>query len=76
MNIFFLLKYISEKNTQPGVIGLEKIGNYALVNIFDCMEVAFPCQYPQNEHPGLFSLTNSSTEPLGLSDKSGPVQAV
>lgn len=40
---------IFQKNTQPGVIGMEKISNYILLNIFDCMEVAFPCQYLQNE---------------------------
>lgn len=74
MNIFCWNTF--QKNTQPGVIDLGKIGNYVLLNIFDCMEVAFPCQYPQNCHLELFALTNNSTELLGLSNRSGHVQAI
>lgn len=58
------------------MIGIEKITNYVLLNIFDCIEVAFHCQFLQNEHLELFALTNSWTEILGLSNKSGPVQAL
>lgn len=64
------------KNTEPGVIGREKITNYVLVNVFDCIEAAFHCQLLQNEHLELFALTNNWTEISGLSNKSGLVQAL
>lgn len=54
---------------------MEKITNYVLLNKSDCIEVALCYQFLQNQHLELFALKNSWTVILGISNRSGPVQA-